>query len=348
MEKTFEFIRRCHERNIPIHGFMAVKDDKVIAEEYFRPYTAESLHRMFSVAKSFTALATGCLAADGKIGLDDCICDYFPEYTGEQTHPWIKEMTIRQMLMMATCHSKTTYRRFEEDDWCESFFKVRPDHRPGTLFAYDTSAAHVLSALVEKQTGMKLLDYMREKFLDKRGFSKEAYFIKDPKGTSQGGSGLMCTLRDVVKVGCLVMNGGKFGDEQLLPETFMHEAVIKQIDTGSFEGIDKNRGYGYYFWRTRHGGFSMYGMGGQFVFMFPELKFVFAMMADTQGVAGGEQMLIDIFYDTFYAWVRPKNWTPFALGRDDRIENECFGLPAGKHQRGVVRVVRLIYIARNV
>ena len=79
MNGNLEFIKRCEERDIPIHGFMAVQGGKVIAEHYFWPFDETSLHRMFSVTKSFTAVAVGFLSKDGLIGLDDKICKYFPE-----------------------------------------------------------------------------------------------------------------------------------------------------------------------------------------------------------------------------------------------------------------------------
>ena len=67
------------------------------------------------------------------------------------------------MLMMRTCHASTTYKVDMKSDWVESFFIVPPTHKPGTVFHYDTSAAHVLCALVEKLTHMPMLDYMKEK-----------------------------------------------------------------------------------------------------------------------------------------------------------------------------------------
>ena len=88
-------------------------------------------------------------------------------------------MTIRQMLTMSTCHASTTYKRYSGKDWTESFFRVEPDHPAGTLFSYDTSSSHTLAALVEKLTGMKMLDYLRTKALDKIDFSKEAYLEKE-------------------------------------------------------------------------------------------------------------------------------------------------------------------------
>ena len=82
-------------------------------------------------------------------------------------------MTIRDMLMMRTCHRRTTYKEGSSswdyvtsycDNWTESFFKVKPDHDPGALFFYDTSSPHTLGALIEKLTGMDLADYLRKHF----------------------------------------------------------------------------------------------------------------------------------------------------------------------------------------
>lgn len=63
---------------------------------------------------------------------------------------------------MRTCYESTTFKRYD-GDWVESFFRVTPDHVPGTVFNYDTSASHVLAALVEKLTGMDMLDYLRKR-----------------------------------------------------------------------------------------------------------------------------------------------------------------------------------------
>ncbi len=330
MNGNLEFIKRCEERDIPIHGFMAVQGGKVIAEHYFWPFDETSLHRMFSVTKSFTAVAVGFLSKDGLIGLDDKICKYFPEYVDENTHPWIKETTIRQMLMMATCFSFASYDKMpEEKDWTSTFFKSAPDHRSGTLFCYDNSSTHVLGALVEKLTGKKLLDYLREKCLDKLDFSKDAYIMEDPVGVSRGESGLCCTLRDVMKLAILIKDGGKLGEEQILPEDYIKEATNKHIDTEPFRAEDENSGYGYFFWRSRFGGFAMIGLGGQFFVMYPKMDLVFGVIADTQGTEAGSQILRDVFYETLYDWIKPQKWEPYALGEDNIIP-KYFGVARGK------------------
>lgn len=313
-----EFEKIISDNCINLHAYMVMKDGNLVAKRAYEPFETNTLHRMFSVAKSFTSLAIGKLSDEGKINLDDKIVDYFPEYTSEKTHPWIREMTIRQMLTMTTCHSKTTYNKFGNENYAKSFFEVEPDHRAGTVFAYDTSSSQVLCELVEKTTGKPMLDYLREAFLDEIGFSKEAYMLKDPSGVSVGGSGLMCTLEDLTKVSVLLLNEGLYNGKQLISKEYIEEAKKRQVATDPYGSIDERNGYGYMFWKTRKDGFCMYGMGGQLALIFPEYKLIFTCIADTQGIQGGLIPLYDAFYDTIYKWATVNKWKPVSIGMTDK------------------------------
>lgn len=300
-QAVLELEKRFSEQRLRMHGYMLLLGDRVIAEKYWEPYGENTLHRMYSITKSFVALAVGLLVREGRIKPEDRICDYFPEKLPEGgAHPWCQEMTIRDMLTMRTCYASTTYKRYEGDDWTESFFRVKPDHVPGTVFSYDTSSAHVLCALVEKLTGKKMLDYMREKCLDKLGFSKEAYIIEDPVGVSQGGSGMMCTLRDVAKVAWLCNHYGVLDGEELLPKAYLKEAFRPIVPTDLQPALDEQCGYGFMTWMPRKEGFVLFGMGGQLAVCFPKMDFCFLTMADTIGNPAGLQIIYDSFYQTVY------------------------------------------------
>lgn len=291
------------KRQVRIHGYMLLKGKEILAEKYFAPYHKNDLHRMYSITKSMVALAVGLLEKNGMISLDDKICEYFPEKLPEGgAHPWCAEMTIRDMLTMRTCFASTTYKNYDWDDWAESFFKVEPDHVPGTVFNYDTSSAHVLCALVEKLTGMKMLDYMRKEMLDELGFSKEAYVIPDPVGVSQGGSGIMCTLEDVARVAYLCNHYGTVDGKEFLPEQFMRDATANQVPTDIQQKYDEQCGYGYFIWRSREEGFEFYGLGGQLALCFPQYDVCFMTMSDTIGSPAGLQILHDCFYDNIYPY----------------------------------------------
>lgn len=292
MDGIWKALKEC---GLPVHSFLADQGGRCIAEHYHEPYGPNDLHRMFSVTKSFCSLAIGSLLADGKLSLEDHIVDYFPEYCLETIHPWLQEMTIRQMLSMETCYTSTTYKVNMQSNWVESFFTTQPDHRSGQIFQYDTSSSHTLAALVKKLTGKGVLDYLREKFLDEIGFSKEAYIVKDPFGSEMGGSGLMAYPSDILKVGryCLdtIQKGeGVFAD-------YLRQAVSFQVPTvHSGQTIDEQQGYGYQFWQIRRG-FSMYGMGGQYMLAYPQLDLVVVVTADTQNFKGGYQRILDLIYE---------------------------------------------------
>ena len=321
-EAVARFQNRLERERCLIHGFAMLDKGKLLAEEYYAPFTADTLHRMFSVGKSFVSLAIGLLQDDGKLSLDDCICDYFtdkakvagaecryvPEesdskiYPYEEMHPWLRKLTIRQMLSMTTCHGKTTYKLFD-GDWVESFFRIRPTNLPGAVFSYDTSSTHVLSALVEKLSSMKLIEYLRLKAFDKIGFSKEAYYMPDPAGVSQGGSGLNCKLLDLLAVAELVLNEGVYEGEQLLPRDYLKEATSFQISTQQQPAYDEQLGYGYQIWRGRHDCFYCYGIGGQLAVCLPKEQFILVTMGNTLENKNGIKCIFDAFFEEIYPYL---------------------------------------------
>lgn len=328
-EAVRQFEERLARLGVRMHGYLLLCGKDIVGEKYHAPYGPDTRHRMYSITKSFTSMAVGLLLKEGRIALDDRICSYFPEkISKEGPYPWCGEMTIRDMLTMRTCYASTTYKRYESDDWVESFFRVKPDHVPGTVFSYDTSSSHVLAALVEKLTGMDMLDFLRKEALGRLGFSTEAYILKDPQGVSQGGSGLLCTLRDVAKAAWLCSHYGILDGEEVLPSDFMRQATADQVPTDLQPVVDEQGGYGYMFWMPRQESsrmasarrrderlghdFTMYGMGGQLALCFPELDFCLVTMADTIGNPAGLQMIYDSFYDILFPYL--------CAGRDEAEE----------------------------
>ena len=77
-DSIIRFTKRLAARRIPMHSLLLTRRDKLIFEGYYSPCRAETLHRMFSISKSFTAVAIGLLAEEGKLSLDDPIIRHFP------------------------------------------------------------------------------------------------------------------------------------------------------------------------------------------------------------------------------------------------------------------------------
>lgn len=297
------FINRLQAQRLPMHSMMIIRHGRVAAEGYWKPFTKAFKHRMYSVSKSFVALAIGLLEAEGKLSLSDRVVDFFPDKLPESgVHPYTAQMTVRDLLMMASGHASTCYKRCDEPDWLRAFFIVPPTHLPGTVFSYDTSATVTLTAIIEKLSGASFLDYMRPHALDAIGFSADAYCLTTPAqldnrpdGVSHGGSAVICTTRDLAKVALLVMRQGRWGDRQLLPAAFVQAAVSRQIDTSNQSAptlVDDRQGYGYQIWRLRNNGFCFKGMGGQLAICLPDQDLLVVTTGDTQSIAGGGYQVV--------------------------------------------------------
>ncbi len=284
------FIERIDEDRTCMHGFLFLRYAKIAAEGYWKPYTEESMHRMYSVSKSFVSLAIGLMIDEGKIKLSDKVIDFFPDKLPNDIHRYLAQATIRDLLMMSTPHSRNSYGRYD-DDWAATFFNLEPSHPPGTIFSYDTAATVVLNTIVERISGVPFLEYMRSGLLDPIGFTKEAWCIKTPEGSSWGGSGVICKLRDMTKLAYVCLNKGKWGDQQLISEDYIKAATSKQIDNS----LGGNHGYGYQIWREKENGFSFRGMGSQLALCFPDKDFIFTCISDTQGTGPTGTGITDIF-----------------------------------------------------
>ena len=309
-------LREIDARGISMHSFLFCKDNCLVAEGYYAPVKKNDLHRMFSVTKSFVSIAIGFLQEEGRLSLDDSIVKFFPEYVPNtsEAHPWLLATTIRDMLSMRSCHASTTYDKFSsKTDWVKSFFTVAPTHNPGTVFHYDTSSSHTLCALVEKLTGMKMLDYLRNKVLNEIGFSKEAYCLTDGFGVSMGGSGLMATSRDLMLFALLILNNGKLNGKQYISADYIKESTSFQTATCVTGPVpSESQGYGLQFWIGEHGSIVCYGMGGQLAILLPEYNTAIVTTADTQGYQGGNQVIYDAIFRHILPELEKKKapWTP--------------------------------------
>lgn len=295
------FVKRLAQLGVDMHSFCVVQNGEVLTEQYYRPFHQDSQHRMYSVGKSFTALAIGALEAEGKLALTDPVHRYLPEACPKDMHSNTKAMTFEDLLSMRTAHDGTTF-RYYDGDWVESFFHVPPDHVPGTLFCYDTSATHTLSAIVEKLAKKDMMDYLREDVLPELELSEEAKFLKDRVHgkVSKGGSGMICTLRDMTKVAFLVLREGNWKGKQLLPKEFIKKATTKQVATDFILKPEEQHGYGWQIWKTRKDGFAFYGLGGQLALGIPAEDILFSCTAGAVSGPTGVHDIHQAFWDVLY------------------------------------------------
>ena len=301
-EKVLKFIKTLNGYNLCTHSLLMARGNDIFLEGYYAPFDKDFKHRMYSVSKSFVSVAVGLAAEDGLLSLDDPMMKYFPEYRNEKCNELLENMTIREMLTMETCKSSHKW-WFETgtEDRCEVYFRAPADRVAGTIWSYDSPASFHLNVIVEKVTGKPFLEYLKERFLVKGGFSEDAYCLKCPGGYSFGDSGVMCTPRDLLTFARFVMDGGVMDGVRYMNEEYLKEATKKQVSNshdGGFTGYN-SYGYGYQIWKAPNDGFAFVGMGDQFAICDREKDFIFVITSDNQGhKLGSRAILYHMLYDT--------------------------------------------------
>ena len=298
-------VQRLHREDVNMHGFLLTVRGEFKAGAYYRPFREGQPHRMYSVSKTLTGLAVGILAEEGKLSLDQPIADFFPDLLPDHPDQRILRQTIRDMLRMATCYARTAYREREDADWTRPFFCGTPTHEPGTVFHYDTGASQVLAALVRRLSGKEVMDFLEERLFTPLGLQDERFWLRDPSGCCQGGTGLCMSLRDLNRVALCLMNGGG----GLVPAWYMREMTQKHIDTFQRPYDEERFGYGWQCWMTR-AGWSMYGLGGQLAIVCPEKNALFTSIADTRLDLNGVQKIYDAFFEEVLPWIGVEDMEP--------------------------------------
>ena len=100
--------------------------------------------------------------------------------------------------------------------------RVKP---AGALFDYDSTGSYILGALVERLSGMPLLEYLQSRVLNRLGGFESAPMLKTPDGTAWGDSALICTPRALAAFARFVMNLGAWEGEQILSREFLQAAT---------------------------------------------------------------------------------------------------------------------------
>lgn len=279
-----------------LHSFMVLRHGKVIAEEWLGDHSPVEKHVMHSVSKTFTSTAVGFAIQEGKLKLADKVISFFPDELPETIQPYLREMTVRDLLIMSCGHDEdpTEKIRTQTGSWEKLFLAFPVKHKPGTHFQYNSIGTYMLSAIVQKVTGLKIADYLQPRLFEPLGISGQ-YWQESPSGVNTGGWGLYIQTEDMAKMGQFMLQKGRWDGRQLLPAAWFEEATKAQtkqwqeswVKPGQKkENSDWMQGYGYQIWRCRYNAFRADGKDGQFIIVIPEKDAVVIATANIQDTQG--------------------------------------------------------------
>ena len=273
-----------------LHSVMILRHGVVVAEGWWSPYQKDDPHVMFSLSKSFTSTGIGLAAAEGKLTIDDPVLPYFPEDAPAEPSPNLKAMRVRDLLAMSTGQHADDLQKFSftgpgDERLTHAFLALPVAHKPGTHFLYNTPATYILSAILHKATGTDLYDYLGPRLFAPLGIT-DATWEKSRDGITLGGYGLKIRTEDIARFGQLYLRKGVWNGKQILPAAWIAQATARQTSNGSNPASDWDQGYGYQFWRCRHGAFRGDGAFGQFCVVMPEQDAVVAITSGTRDLQG--------------------------------------------------------------
>ncbi len=293
------FIESADKNIESLHSFMLLRHGHVVAAGWWSPYNAESPHALYSLSKSFTSTAVGLAIAEGKLSVDDLVLKFFRDEAPAEPSKNLKAMRVSDLLRMSTGHQDEP-KRTRKAPWTKTFLAQPVPFKPGTHFLYNTSATYVLSAIVQKATGMTLLDYLKPRLFEPLGIEHPTWETS-PQGISTGGFGLSIRTEDIARFGQLYLQKGNWNGKQLVPVAWVDAATAHQTSNGSSPDSDWDQGYGYQFWRSRHGAYRGDGAFGQYCIVMPEQD---AVIAITSGVKD-MQAVLNLVWDKLLPAMTP-------------------------------------------
>jgi CubicO group peptidase (beta-lactamase class C family) len=319
-----------------VHSLAVARSGRIAARGWFAPYRAEAPHSLYSLSKGFTSTAVGFAIAEGKLRLADKIVDFFPRQRPAHVVERLAALNIEHLLTMSVGHARdSTPTVTHEEDWVTAFLAVPIEFDPGSVYLYDSAATYMLSAIVQKVTGEKLVDYLRPRFFDPLGMPNMRW-AECPRGINTGGWGLSATTESLIKYGRFYLQNGSWNGRQLLPRKWIEQATTFRIQQPSTDGrslealkatSDWHQGYGYLFLRCRHDAFRSDGSFGQYCVMLPKLDAVVVITGNSLDLQG----MLNLVWDHLLPGLERRSAFDRDAQRrlDARLANLSLPLPGG-------------------
>ncbi len=263
-------------------AFLIIQNDSLLYEYYQENLSGTELSNSFSMAKSIVSLLIGCAIEDGYINLNQTIEELLPDFTQLHGHG----LTLKHLLNMSSGSNwnesynsafSVTTKAYYGNDLKKMMKKVKITQTPGKTFSYSSGDTQLLAIILSENTGMSISEYVYEKLWKQMGAESKALWSLDKKdGFEKAYCCFNSIARDFARIGHLVLNNGKWNNEQLIPENYMQASLtpaLHLIDEDS-KHVDY---YGFQWWILNYRGEKIpYARGilGQYIFVIPHLNAV--------------------------------------------------------------------------
>jgi CubicO group peptidase (beta-lactamase class C family) len=222
-------------KNTQTAAFLVIKNDSVVYEKYFSPFTESTLLPSFSVAKSFVSTLVGIALEEGKIkSLQQPITDYIPELLKSDSR--FKNITLQNLLDMRSGIKWSEDSYGLKDDAIKLGFrpnmmkhieKIKIDTEPKNDSAYKSINTMLLGIAITRATGFSLTTYLQQKLWNPLGMQHNATWNTDKKGLEITYGGLNATAMDFAKLGSLFLHNGKVNNTNIISQNWINSCINK-------------------------------------------------------------------------------------------------------------------------
>jgi len=270
------------DRFVGALAFLVVKDNRLVFETYLRdPADRDRPHHMQSTTKSVTSALYGIARARGLMpGMDATLCSLMPdECVGL---PAAKQGITLEHLLTMRSGLNVDNSDFSLEMWVDNpadpirYLLDKPLYaNPGERYYYRDADPQLLGYALQRQLGQTEEAFARTALFGPLGIT-DYYWDHGARGESMAAHGLFLEPRDLAKFGQLMLDGGAWLGEQVVPADWCVAATSHQVVPD-----DQPRfGYGYYFWIVPEaGGYSTWGHGGQYAFVVPRRRLVLVLVS---------------------------------------------------------------------
>ncbi|HTL52197.1 MAG TPA: serine hydrolase domain-containing protein [Planctomycetota bacterium] len=270
-----------------------VVDGKLVWERYWSGTTPTSRYYAFSIAKAFTLAGVGLLADDRKLQIDAPACTWLPEWAGDER----RAITLRHLMTM-TSGLKLDYDRFVNSPDATAAALAWPlEAPPGARYCYEQATAHVLSPIVQRITGLSLLEFLQQRVLGPIG-AHEIGWATTPKGDCLGYTGILTSARDLCRFGQFLLQRGQWNGRQLISAEFLAQALRHDPLTAAAAADPRDAkhmkpGYGWLLFVNQNRiwagvppeNFAPLGAYGNMCLIDPARKMVFVRLVTPEGLS---------------------------------------------------------------
>lgn len=305
-------------------ALLVIRDGEIRHERYWLTGGEDVTWMSMSVGKSFVSALVGIAVDDGLItSIEQPITDYVPELQGS-AYDGVRIKDVLQMSSGARWNEdysdpNSDIARYGAvmgsgaslDAFTASLVRERP---PGTFNYYNSTDTQALGMLLVRATGMTMAAWAEQELWQPLGMAHDAYWITDDSGMEMAAGGLQVTARDYARLGQLYLQGGRWGDRQIISEAWVRDSLTADAPHLLPSAHPEFPvGYGYQWWLPEgdRGEFSAIGVYNQFVFVDPERRVVIVKLSanPNYGLTNDESSYRELeSFELFRAIIADSSW----------------------------------------